>query len=392
MLLGGAALLSSCSNDRDSNPNLVQPTEFVLNETNWRDATVALENTKDSLILSWSAPQYATSNAPVVVTYTVDFSPKGTFTKAYDATAEDNSTADYITMGTATTKSTLKFGAEELNRVYMQFYGWKSDSEIPASVKGTFRVNASVLTATNEALNGIASNEVNISVRPYFMLLKNADPEIWYLIGSDIADGSWGSDIGKSIIPLQTIEGEKYDATTGQGKIQWIGYLAGGGFKLKQYPDSWDFQWGQGDSFGEYKKNDGGSGNITVPTPGLYTVTLETDKDKLTVEAYPNTPNVFAGMAIAGSFNSWGDEAMNACNTAAENHDWYLEYTFKAGDEVKIKQAGSWDFNRGGKLVELEDGYYAYGVGGGDNFFIAEDGTYLILFNDITGFVRFIKK
>jgi len=37
MLLGGAALLTSCSEDRDSNPTLIQPEKFVLNETNWRD-------------------------------------------------------------------------------------------------------------------------------------------------------------------------------------------------------------------------------------------------------------------------------------------------------------------------------------------------------------------
>ena len=178
----------------------------MLNETNWRGSTIALENTKDSLVLSWSAPVYATDNAPVVVTYTVDFSPKGTFTKVYDASAEDNSDADYITIGTPTTKCLLRFGAEELNRIYMQFYQWKSTAEIPSSIQGTFRVNASVLTATNEAKNPITSNNVNISVLPYFMLLKDADPEIWYLLGSDIADGSWGDVIGEKCIPMQTIE------------------------------------------------------------------------------------------------------------------------------------------------------------------------------------------
>ena len=174
-------MLTSCSEDRDSNPTLIQPEEFVLNETNWRGSTVALENTKDSLVLSWSAPKYATDNAPVVVTYTVDFSPKGTFTTLYDATAEDNSAADYITLGTPTTNTLMRFGAEQLNRIYMQFYQWKSAAEVPSNISGTFRVNASVMTATNEPKNAIISNEVKISVLPYYMLLKDADPEIWYL-------------------------------------------------------------------------------------------------------------------------------------------------------------------------------------------------------------------
>jgi len=38
------------------------------------------------------------------------------------------------------------------------------------------------------------------------------------------------------------------------------------------------------------------------------------------------------------------------------------------------------------------EGMYAYGVGNGDNFVISDAATYLILFNDITGYIRFIKK
>jgi hypothetical protein len=34
---------------------------------------------------------------------------------------------------------------------------------------------------------------------------------------------------------------------------------------------------------------------------------------------------------------------------------------------------------------------YVYGVGNGDNLVVENAGKYLILFNDITGFIRFIK-
>ena len=163
--------------------------------------------------------------------------------------------------------------------------------------------------------------------------------------------------------------------------------------------DNWATQIGQNDN--GFVKNDGGSGNISVE-PGLYIVKLNTaelakagDKENttaLTVEPYTGSAPVYDGMAIAGSFNDWSDTAMTPCSSGWENHDWYIEYTFAAGDEVKIKQAGSWDFNKGGSFVEYSEGMYAYGVGNGDNFKIAEAGTYLILFNDITGFIRFIKK
>jgi hypothetical protein len=101
---------------------------------------------------------------------------------------------------------------------------------------------------------------------------------------------------------------------------------------------------------------------------------------------------VFTGMAISGSFNDWGDTEMTPCSAGWENHDWYITYEFAAGDEVKIKEAGSWDFNKGGTLVNTADGMYAYGETNGANLVIAESGSYFILFNDITGYIRFIKQ
>jgi hypothetical protein len=35
---------------------------------------------------------------------------------------------------------------------------------------------------------------------------------------------------------------------------------------------------------------------------------------------------------------------------------------------------------------------YVYGVSNGDNLEISEAGKYLIIFNDITGYIRFIKQ
>ena len=151
-------------------------------------------------------------------------------------------------------------------------------------------------------------------------------------------------------------------------------------------------QWGQGDAFGTYVKNDGGSGNITVPEAGIYTVSLNTATDELKIEKYGEAVPVFDGMAIAGSFNEWGDTPMTPCSTGWENHDWYISTSLSAGDEIKIKQAGSWDYNRGGSFITTNNGMYVYGVANGDNLVITESGNYLILFNDITGYIRFIKQ
>jgi hypothetical protein len=151
-----------------------------------------------------------------------------------------------------------------------------------------------------------------------------------------------------------------------------------------------------------YVKNDGGSGNITVSEPGLYKITLNTaelakvadgeNTTALKIEKYDGSAPVFSGMAISGSFNDWGDTDMTPCSANWENHDWYIIHDFAAADEVKIKQAGSWDFNKGGEFITYGEGMYVYGVGNGANLVMPEAGKYMIIFNDITGYIRFIKQ
>jgi hypothetical protein len=393
LAVAGLSFFTSCKDDNDSNPTLTQPTTFVLNELSVT-GNIDLEKTTEPITLTWSQPTpYNNFNAPVVPTYWVEISPTGQFTKAYDASAEDNTGADYFVLDeTFSSGQKVEVNAQNLNRSMLQMLGW-TETTTPAIQKLSVRVKAAVRDASFNEYFPIYSNVITMNTIPYYLELKPADPEIWWLIGSDIADGSWGSDIGKSVIPLQTIEDESYDMTTGQGKIQWKGYLAGNGFKLRgSLDDGWATQWGQGSGFGDYVKNDGGSGNITVPSAGLYTVSLDTQNDVLTIEPITTTPPVFDGMAISGSFNGWSDTEMTPCSTANENHDWYIEFTFSDGDEVKIKQAGSWDYNSGGEIVEREDGFYVYGGQGAANIYIAEGGDYMILYNDITRYIRFIKK
>ena len=100
MLLAGALALTSCSDDRDSNPTLTQPTTFVLNNPAVGDAAVDLAQSK-GIELSWSQPtEYTTGNAAVVATYTIELSADGSFTKKYDDNAEEggNEGADYIAL------------------------------------------------------------------------------------------------------------------------------------------------------------------------------------------------------------------------------------------------------------------------------------------------------
>ena len=386
LLLCSVCLFAACADDNDSNPTLTIPATFQLNTPAFAKANTVLA-TSTELPFTWSQPDYG--GFPVAAQYQMEFSINQSFTTSVAQAEADETGAtipDYVALDQIYNGCSGSVNPSLLARGLQQIARWPDAASVPATLTIYARLVA------DYANQLVYSNIVPINVAPYYVELKNAPVEIWWLIGSDIADGSWGGDMGKCIIPMQPIEGEEYDKKTGQGKIHWIGYLAGNGFKLKEYPDSWDYQWGQGDSFGTYVKNDGGSGNISVPEAGLYEVTLDTGKDKLEVTSYDGSSKVFEGMAISGSFNDWGDTPMTPCSTDWENHDWYVTQHLDAGTELKVKMAGSWDFNKGGELVPDGDDLYAFGVDGGANFKIAEAADYLIIFNDITGFVRFIKK
>lgn len=389
----GLVAFTACEDDNDSNPTLAQPTSFVLNEPTI-NGNIDLEKTA-TIALTWSQPTpYNDFNAPVVPTYWVEISPTGSFTKAFDANAEDNTGADFFTLDeTYSNGKNVEVNAQSLNRSLEELCGW-TETTTPALQQVSVRVKSALRDASFTEYGTIYSNVVTLNTIPYYVELKPADPEIWYLIGGDIGDGAWKSDMPTSSLPMQTLDGAEYDNKTGQGEISWTGYLAGNGFKLKKTLDSWDLQWGQGDAFGTFVENDGGSGNITVPAAGIYTVTLNTAKHELNVEKYEGSATVYDGMAISGSFNDWSDEPMSPVHTyaGAENHDWYITFTFDAGTEFKFKQAGSWDYNSGGTFISYAEGLYGYGVQGGANLYVSEPGTYIIIYNDITRYYRLIKQ
>jgi hypothetical protein len=201
-----------------------------------------------------------------------------------------------------------------------------------------------------------------------------ATPETWYLIGSCIGDGSWGNNsfdnVGTSLFPLARVSG-----TT----ISYTGYFTTDGFKLIKTPGSWNDQWGQGSN--GYVKNDGGSGNITVPSAGYYTVTLNTMTDELTIEPANITPATYE-VGMAGSFNGWSFEAMTRC--PGNDHLWKAEMTLKSAEKAKFLIDG-WSVNWGATD-------FPSGIGEQNGADIPlEKGNYIVIFNDITGGYNFIR-
>lgn len=380
----GLSLFSACEDDNDSNPIVQQPETFELNTPALGGNVYDLE--KSSYIqLTYKQPDYGYTAA---VTYYAQVSMTD---KWNDATEESEAT--YVELNG--NSSTCEFGVEtsQVDRAIMQLGGYDEETVPKEAVKIYIRLRAT-LTSGYQCY----SNSISLSVFPYYMPVVNAEPEIWYLVGDCIGDGTWGNDgignIGVSLIPMSIVDGYEYNATTGQGEIIFIGYfLAGKGFKLIKTPGSWDNQWGNSSAPGidSPVKNDGGSSNLQVATSGYYSVKLNTATDVLTIEAV-EAPDVYHIM-MQGDFNGWTDVAMTPVNTVEgmNNHVWKYELDATSGDTTaKFKvapgeggSADGWGVNWGGTS-------FPYGIGsnGGANIPIPA-GRYNVIFNDINGFYYF---
>ena len=209
-----------------------------------------------------------------------------------------------------------------------------------------------------------------------------AVPDLWYLVGSCIGDGSWGNDaanIGKALIPMYSNDVEDFSV------LVYAGYFpAGQGFKLIHQPGNWDEQWGMKD--GLLVKNDGGSSNIEVPEDGYYQLTYDLNTDVLTMEPFYGLVGVYATMGMPGDYQGWdpGATLLAPMSTVTENHDWMLVQTFEDNTELKFAANGGWAVNWGSNTFPL-----GTGVQNGANIPV-EVGTYRIVFNDLLGKYYFI--
>ena len=281
---------------------------------------------------------------------------------------------------------------------------WEED-QVPAEQKVSMRVRAFVQDASMVTFSEVTSNNVvAINAVPYYVVLTPADPLLWNLIGADIGDGAWKWAIPTSSFPMQPVKDGVYDKKTGEGVTEWVGYLGGNGLKLNLgEADNWKNQVGV--DGGTYVLNNGGSKDIKVAAPGVYRVTFNTTgaqgatgntPAKLTIEPYDGNAPTYSKICLAGEFNGWSekDNALSPVHVCAgeNNHDWYMTFTNPEGGTVKFTN-GTWDTNwgvdAGGVLTFSTGDLYGWGAAGGGNIALPA-GKYMVIFNDITGYYRFI--
>ena len=381
MLLSMALMFTACEDDRDSNPTLVQPTSFTLNDpvNNMVDLSAST-----GIPFAWSQPDYG--GWPAAVEYILEVSPINEWTVTTDDAAADETgetIANYAVLPTVYASCTGNMSATELAKALVQICKW-DEEDVPE--KMTVYVRCSATTSGAET---IYSNVVSLEVNPYYIELADAPIELWYLVGEGIGSADWDNGAGSvatgGLIPMYPIMGNEYDKRTGQGEIQYAGYFMGGkGFKLVRDPGNWDNQWGMNN--GTFVKNDGGSGNITVEADGYYRIRLNTATDELVIEPIDGTVGVYEMIGMPGNYQGWdtGTNPMNAMSTNVENHDWYLMKVTYEETTLKFAANNSWDVNWG-----ATDFPYGIGVGNGPDIPV-KAGTYNVFFNDILGTYNFV--
>ena len=243
---------------------------------------------------------------------------------------------------------------------------------------------------TQKSYSAATGSTASFSATPYSLLkpFTANKPRLWYLIGGAIGDGNWNNSVaglGVSLYPMNIVTGNAYNKS-GDGTFTYTGYFESSkGFKLIRDLGGWSEQWGISGS--TYVHNDGGASDIKVAADGWYTITLNSIKNTLTVEATtaPST-TTYTSMGVIGDINSWSSDVVMTKAASTNSHIWYATYTFSgaATQGVKIRANGGWDVSWGGATFP-----YGYGVSGGDNIMYTA-GTYTIIFNDLSGTYYFV--
>ena len=413
LLLGIISLFASCSDDNDSNPTLIQPTEFTLNTPEYINSTIDLEKST-GLELTWSQPKYTADNAPINATYEVQVSPTNNFTVSTDEAAADESgekVPDYAVLSNTTQKCDISASAEEMDKALVKILKW-TEENVPAEQEMYVRVNAYILEDTKR-LNPIASNSVMLKVKPYYIELKDATPTMWYLVGN-MFGAKWANDknIGVDALPMFLQPNFAYDKKTGAGVIEYTNFFLtgdyndkaecdGAGFKILPSDFNWDYSMNAilnneiSAKKGTIENRNGGAdgGHIVAPAEGYYTITINTADNTAKMEEYKGAVNDYGTIQITGSFNDWVDTPMLPYNTeGVENHAWYYVMDVPAGEtaQFKFKIAGSWDTSWGYGAADGAINMYGKCDAGGKNIGLAE-GKYVISFNDITGSFSIVK-
>ncbi|MDR1724554.1 MAG: SusF/SusE family outer membrane protein [Tannerella sp.] len=309
-----AILITSCEDDRGSNPVMHPPTEFTLNTPPYAAGAIYDLEASRSVELTCSQPDYgftAAVNYSVQVSLGGDFATEGKFMDL--ATSYNTARMEVDASEIAVAQTTLAL-AEGM-----------TEDDFPITTKMYVRLRAALTNGEGE----IYSNPVALeNVRTIFALSPTVLPTEMYIIGSG-GLGAWDWTGAFEMTPVY-----------GENGIFWrIIYCAAGEEMKFNTAKAWD-----GGEFGTSATvvdnagaGLGGDGNISVSKAGWYLVTVDADivgRDvKYTVSFEPPTVYLIGGVGYEGDW-SIRDENRFEVPTAADGY--FVSPPFGATAEVRM--------------------------------------------------------
>lgn len=375
LLLAVAPFFASCSEDRDDNPTLRQPTGnlTMTAPAGSETTTYDLLNTS-SLTVSTTAPDYGFSS---VILYQLQVSLNQDFTTSRTLTNVNE------TFPSSTKQPEITFNCRELNdsivSLYQEVNNGNNPSEDPMTVY--IRVQASV---NGSNMDYVYSSPVSLSVIAQYV--ANV-PDLYYIVG---AMQGWNTSDQSCIFYPSTSVVTNQTYTT-----RWDGEA-----NFKIFPGSEYANWGSWASAFCAPTNDdqsangtivpdNGGGNFKAPVPGeYYTFTIDMANMTYTWTRLDNqNPTSYNSIGITGDFNGWAD-GQDILLTEVSPHNWYVRATIPSDGGIKLRVDGGWTTNWGGDVNVTEDFWGVAQAGGGN--MTAPAGTYDVYFNDITSEYVFV--
>lgn len=171
-------LMTACSDDNDSNPSILTPTEFKLNTPALQDTPIDLANSS-KIMLTCSQPNYGYTAS---VQYTVQV-----------ATKEDMS--DAVELSETSTSAKVAINASSLASALTNIYveKGKTEADFPMDVKAYFRLKANIVTSNGDVVDGteILSNVVSLNkIHLLYSLPPVNLPSNVYVVGN-FCDWDW---------------------------------------------------------------------------------------------------------------------------------------------------------------------------------------------------------
>ena len=305
--------------------------------------------TNQALTITWSA---ATYSVPVEVKYVVEISSTEDFSNPVrlGATTQSQNYVSYSTVEINEAVKKIGLVPDVSQNMYFRVTSYLGDDSL-------YQV----------------SNVTHLKITPYLASPTYEFTDL-YLIGN-AAIGNWDNKASNaSLVPLLK--------TSDTSKYTFTGLFKSGtdiGFKIIKNKGDWGVQYGLGASAG-LLSNDGGSGNITVPSEGYYKFTIDITALTYTLEKISDPVDTYNSISIIGSVNGNWDVDTQLTQSTFDPHLWIGSKIHLKGGVFKFRANNAWDVNWGSNAE-----FYGIGVSGGTDIPLTAEWDYNIYFNDLTG-------